>query len=217
MAISSTTTPISRHHSGRGSIGLPRLTLILAAFTVVLYALAGPAPESLVFDRLGIANGELWRLFTGHWVHSDGEHLLWNVAGLLVLGWLFEPLLRTRTLAVLLLGSVGIDLFVWYEVAGLQRYCGLSGVLNTLLAAGLCLQWKAAREPLVIVAGAAAVAKIAIEMLNATALFTHSSWPSVPAVHAVGFAAGILWWALSRIQSVADRRKRLIEGQNDFA
>jgi len=203
MAISSISTPISRHHSGRGSIGLPRLSVILAALTIALYALAGPAPEWLVFDRLCIANGELWRLFTGHWVHSDGEHLLWNVAGLLVLGWLFESLLRSRLLAVLLIGAVGVDILIWCALPTLERYCGLSGVLNTLLAAGLCLQWKAAREPLVMLAGAGAIAKIAVEIINASALFTHSAWPSVPTVHAAGFLAGVLWWVLF---PVADER-----------
>jgi len=129
-------------------------------------------------------------------VHSDGEHLAWNVAGLLVLGWLFEPSLGKRVLMVLLMGTVGVDLAVWYALPEIERYCGLSGLLNSLLAAGLCLMWRETRALPVIVAGAGAVAKIAVETLNAGALFTHSAWPSVPPVHAVGFAAGMLWWVL---------------------
>ena len=195
--------PMSRRHPGRGSLGLPRLTLLLAALALALFWLAGPAPELLVFDRQAIASGEHWRLFTGHWVHSDGEHLLWNVAGLLMLGWLFEPLLRARLLAILLIGSVGVDLVVWYALPELERYCGLSGVLNTLLAAGLCLMWQAAREPLIVAAAAGAVAKIVIEMLTAAALFTHSAWPSVPPVHAVGFVAGIVGGVLIALQTHA--------------
>jgi len=169
----------------------------LAAVVAVLHGTAGSAPELLVFDRVAIVDGEFWRLLTGHWVHSDGEHLAWNVAGLLVLGWLFEPLLRARLLAVLLIGIVGVGLAIWYALPDLDRYCGLSGILNSLLAAGLCQMWRTAREPLVALAGAGAVAKIAIEMFSATALFTHSAWSSVPLVHAIGFFSGVLWWLLA--------------------
>jgi rhomboid family GlyGly-CTERM serine protease len=176
---------------------------------VALHGLAGPASELLVLDRQAIVDGELWRLITGHWVHSDGEHLAWNVAGLLVLGWLFEPLLRTRLLAVLLAGTVGVDLAVWYALPDLERYCGLSGLLNTLLAAGLCLMWKTTRAPLVILTGAGAVVKIAVETLSATALFTHSTWPSVPPIHAIGFAAGILWWMAFPVSRSNRRELRL--------
>lgn len=197
MAASPAKLQVSRHLYGRGSLRLPRLTLILAAVMVALHGLAGPASELLVLDRQAVIDGELWRLISGHWVHSDGEHLVWNVAGLLVLGWLFEPLLQKRLLVVLLIGTVGVDLAIWHALPELELYCGLSGILNSLLAAGLCQMWRETRAPLVIVTGAGAVAKIAIETLSTTALFTQSTWPSVPPVHAAGFAAGILWWMLS--------------------
>ena len=35
-------------------------------------------------------------------------------------------------------------------------------------------------------------AKITIEVVAGEALFTHTAWPSVPVVHAVGFMAGLL-------------------------
>jgi rhomboid family GlyGly-CTERM serine protease len=205
------TTLPSRCLKSRGSPVLPRLTLVLAATMVAFHGLAGPASELLVLDREAIIDGELWRLITGHWVHSDAEHLAWNVAGLLVLGWLFEPLLRARLLAALLVGTVGVDLAVWLALPELTRYCGLSGLLNALLAAGLCTMWKSTRAPLVILTGVGAIAKITIETTSATALFTHSAWPSVPPVHAAGFAAGILWWMLYRISASACA-KRLAEG-----
>ena len=74
----------------------------------------------------------------------------------------------------------------------LTRYCGLSGLLNSLLAAGLCMLWRETRDPVVLLVAAGAVAKIAFEGLSGQAVFVDIAWPSVPSVHGVGFAAGLL-------------------------
>jgi rhomboid family GlyGly-CTERM serine protease len=212
MATSAASMPPAGHHHSRGSSRRPRLTLMLTAMVALLHGLAGAAPELLVFDRAAIADGELWRLVSAHWVHSDSEHLAWNVAGLLVLGWLFEPLLRARLLTVLLVGTLGVDLLIWWMLPELERYCGLSGILNALLAAGLYLMWRTSRAPLVILTGLGALAKIAVEVSSASALFTHSAWPSVPGAHAAGFAAGLLYWLLIRsISSATDSENTFVK------
>ena len=59
---------------------LPWFTLLLAGAAVLIYLVAGPAPAGLLFDRAALANGEVWRLLTGHLVHSDPAHLAWNLA-----------------------------------------------------------------------------------------------------------------------------------------
>ncbi len=171
---------------------VPWITAGLVALSIALYAIAGPAPERFVYDRHGIASGELWRLVTGHWVHCDAGHARWNIAALAVLGVLFERSLGWRVMAALAVGTSAIDAWLWWAMPQLARYCGLSGILNALLAAGLIQAWRETRDPLLPLVGAGAVVKIAAEAAAGAAVFTHTAWPSVPAVHAIGLVAGTL-------------------------
>lgn len=170
--------------------GVPRASVALAALVTALFLLAGPAPDLLVFDRQAIAEGQAWRLVTGHLTHSDGSHLAMNLLGLGLLGVLFE---RHSPNWGLLFGiSAGvIDASLWLFQPGLEKYCGLSGVLYGLLAAGLVACWheNRARWILSIVALAGA-AKLLLEIGDAQ-LLDHTAWPPLPASHLAGAAAGL--------------------------
>lgn len=171
---------------------LPWRTLLLTGLALFLYLWSGAAPEAWVYDRLAISQGEWWRLISGHWVHSDSEHALWDIGALLVLGLLFESRLKGEIFGALALGTLGIDLWLWYVEPSLAYYCGLSGILNGLLALGLVRWWRQQPHPLVWMTGLGAVLKIAWEMAAGEALLTATAWPSVPEVHAVGFVCGLL-------------------------
>ena len=183
---------ITEEKSAHWSKGVPWLTLATAALALLLYLLAGPAAPALVYDRAAVEAGQWWRLLSGHLVHSDPSHLGWDLAGLLVLGWLFEGQLTARRfLVVLLFGVAAVDVWLWWGPAPL-RYCGMSGFLNTLLAGGLVNQWSANRGWLVLVVGFGATMKIVWETLHGQALLTATAWPAVPLAHAAGFAGGLL-------------------------
>lgn len=176
----------------RGGTAPPWRTLLLTATALALYLWAGAAPEAWVYDRHAIAQGEWWRLFSGHWVHSDPEHALWDIGALLALGLLFESRLRWNLFPVLLLATLGVDLWLWYVQPSIVYYCGLSGILNGLLALGLVRWWRDQPHPLVWLTGLGAVLKIVWETAAGTALLTATAWPSVPEVHGVGFVCGLL-------------------------
>jgi len=177
----------------RGRYPLPWLTLWLAGLAATLFCFAGPGAEAWIYDHEAIARGEWWRLVTGHWVHGDSGHLLWNLLALVLLGWLLETL-QWRWLALALgAGMAGVDAWLWWGDAGLRYYCGLSGILNSVLAAYLLLSWRAQRHPLMVVIAAGAVGKVLIEIVRQDALLTHTLWPSVPEVHAAGLLAGLLF------------------------
>lgn len=185
---------ILSHQSGgnHGSFSLPWRTLLLTSLALAGYLLPGAAPETLVFDRSAIAQGELWRLVTGHWVHSDLNHALWDIAALTLLGTLFETRLRGYLLPALIIGTIGVDIWLWWGNPALDYYCGLSGILNSLLAIGLIQLWKDVRHPLVWLTGLGSFGKIIFEIYNGQAILTQTAWPSVPDVHAVGFLSGLL-------------------------
>ena len=186
-------TARSADYPRHGGFTLPWRALLLTAIATTAYLVLGPAPEGWVWDRTAIAGGEWWRLLTGHWVHTDSQHSLWDIAALLVFGLLFEARLGWRLPLVLLLATAGVDAWLWWGQPDLLRYCGLSGILNGLLAAGLVQMWRDLRHPAVLLTAAAAALKIFIEAQAGQALFTQTAWASTPLAHAAGFLTGMVW------------------------
>lgn len=177
---------------GRGSGRLPRFTLLLMAICLGLYIILGPAPGSLVFDRAAIVQGEWWRLYTGHLVHSDARHALWNILALGILAALLERRGGRRLGLIGAFGAVAVDLWLWWGQPALQWYCGLSGLLNTMLVVVLFDLWSETRRRVVWAIGMVLMAKLVMETVLNQALFTHTLWPSVPWAHVAGFAGGLV-------------------------
>ena len=177
----------------QGSAPLPWWSLSLGLAATLAYLAFGAAPEGWVFDRAAIEQGEWWRLLSAHWVHCDAAHATWDIAALLLLGMLFEPRLKWRVPLVLLGASVAIDAWLWWGMPTLSYYCGLSGILNSLLVFGLLHWWLGERHLLLLATVGLAGLKIILEINAGQALLTRTAWPSVPAVHAVGYLWGLAW------------------------
>jgi len=172
-----------------------RTPVIALALALVAIALALLAPEnSERFDLLVLDRSEVrwWPWLSAHVLHTDREHLGWNVLALLCLGWLAETQGRLRFALSIAIGVVAVDVwFAWFNVA-LRYYCGLSGVLNTVLLAALYeLRHSVDRGWLVAFAGLVA-AKLAWEWHSGVALLTHTQWPPAVGAHIAGFGAGLL-------------------------
>ena len=183
-----------------GSFRLPGVTLALTGLVVALHLLFGPAHPALVFDRSAIAAGEAWRLLTGHLVHADFEHIAWDAGALLCLGVLLERetgLTVRDHLSLVLFSALAVDLWLWWGMPGLERYCGFSAILNAQMAVLVLRGWRLTRSPLILLAGFGAVAKILAESLSGTALLTTIAWPSVSLAHGAGLVAGAVWHLLA--------------------
>ena len=93
---------------------------------------------ALRFDRAGLADGELWRIITGHFVHLGPEHFLLNAAGLVLVALLVAGEFRPLQWALLGIACIaGIGAGLWILNPELAWYVGLSGLLHGWLAAGV--------------------------------------------------------------------------------
>ena len=105
-----------------------RVPLLLFAVPAVLVALASASPGCLVLDRDALAAGQVWRLWTGHWVHFSASHLGWNLAVLLAAGTWLE---RVRP-GALIRHALGATPLIGFAILvlepGLQAYGGLSAL-----------------------------------------------------------------------------------------
>lgn len=173
----------------------PWLTISLCVGSLLLFPVLGAAPEALVYNRQALAQGEIWRLLTGHFVHCDFAHLGWNLAALLILGGLLEQRLGPKLLGVVTISCLGVSGWLWFVKTDLLLYCGLSGMLNGLLAVLLATLWQESRHPALPLVAVGVLLKIIIEAASGQAIFTHLSWAGVPGAHGAGLAAGVLYLA----------------------
>jgi len=199
--------------SARGNRCLPWVTLGLTALCLGLYALFGGAPEMLVYDRAEIQNGQWWRLATGHLVHLDLHHLVYNIGALLALGLLYETASfggsGKLTFGVFGLSSAVISATLYEASPATLYYCGLSAALNALYVATTLGMWRETGQRIWLAALGLDIAKISWEAAFEPIFSSTLAWPPHTGAHVAGVVAGCaiaIWHALEwcRRQSAYD-------------
>jgi len=173
---------------------------LLIALTCFLLALGGEDVRLWGrYDRTGLADGEWWRLLTGHLVHLGWGHLWPNLAALALIGALLERTFRPRDWIVVGLASaVAIDAGLYALDPDVDWYVGLSGVLHGYLAGGsLLAMWNGDRIGALLAIGVAI--KLVFEQKVGPVPFTASAvgGPVVVAAHLYGAAGGFAATAFS--------------------
>lgn len=117
--------------------------LLIVLLSVVAYLFDELIADTLVYNRTLIEKGELWRIFTGHFLHTNGYHLLLNVSAMLLLLALHGKLYQTKSYTLLFftcafVTSLGLYLFS----PNIEQYVGLSGVLHGVFVFGAIMDIK---------------------------------------------------------------------------
>jgi len=133
--------PVNRVRTALESLncdGRLGVALLLACLLLLAPTLGGEAARlGLRYERSGIAQGQLWRLLSAHWVHLNLRHALLNIAGLALLWALFARDFSPRQwLLILAAAVIAIDAGLWFMDSTVEWYVGSSGVLHGILAAG---------------------------------------------------------------------------------
>ncbi|MGQ7272392.1 rhombosortase [Marinobacter nauticus] len=188
---------------------LPLLMLIMAMEWMHPWAL-----EWLEYQRYAVREWQLWRLLTAHFVHLTPWHMAMNLASLIVVwigflrGWT-----AWRLWSLVFLGSVFISFLILITDPELSGYTGFSGVIYTLLVAGLMQGWH--QEPVLTTGILVAVAvRLGWEQsiwYDPTYLDSWLHAPVYPNAHLFGAIAGGLFafcvrLPRSRFWSVRDRQ-----------
>jgi membrane associated rhomboid family serine protease len=132
------------------TVETPTLTYVLMGISIAVALggfLAGDTrywggallDDDFAVGRIGIGDGELWRLVTSGFVHAGPLHLGFNMLGLYILGSMLEPSLGRLRFGVvyfvsLLAGSFGALLF-----EPIQDTVGASGAVFGLMGAAVVL------------------------------------------------------------------------------
>jgi membrane associated rhomboid family serine protease len=170
----------------------PAITALLSTAAACLALLPPTLREALYFDYQRLIAGNGVGLVSGHWLHVDTGHMVWNVLALAILGALIESQSRRLLLWSLVLGTASVDLLLLSPLSDLVRYCGLSGLLNTLMGVVLFLLWNGTRSLMVPAIGLLWVIKTGVELQSGQSLLTAISWPPYAPAHLAGMVAAPL-------------------------
>lgn len=157
----------------------------------------------LEYQRAGSA--DWWRYLTASFVHYGAQHLLTNLAVLLVLGTLAERLVSCTLLATTIaLAAVGSTVLLHLALPGYQSFAGISVVnfvLLGIIAAGRPGRWSAVAIGVVVLHQA----MTALDVLGPASSGIRSVWQ----LHVLGLAAG----ALTAVIGCRTRRDPLALGR----
>ncbi len=164
----------------------------------------------LSLTRAGVLNGELWRIFSGHLIHLNWQHLGLNILGLVLCQFLFrlpwQHLLGTAVLAAMLI-ACGLYLWTTYTY-----YLGLSGVLHAWLIVGALYSLTRTGENhlptlawtvIVLLTGKVAVEHLhSLDVSSATYMEQFIESPVVTEAHFLGLVAGIIYFGVLTVSGV---------------
>jgi rhomboid family GlyGly-CTERM serine protease len=113
------------------------LVAIIALLAILAYVFNDNIDSLLVYQHQLISQGELWRTFTGHFLHTNGIHLLLNLAALILLWALHGHFYTLKNYSLLFITSALIcSAGLFYFSPEIHQYVGLSGVLHGIFVFG---------------------------------------------------------------------------------
>ncbi|BFT30481.1 rhombosortase [Alteromonas sp. D210916BOD_24] len=117
--------------------------LLIALCSVLAFFYEPLSGEFLAYDRYAIQGLETWRIITGNIVHTNGYHLLLNLAGLALLWALHGEHYRIGLFVkVFVWCCIGTSAGLYYFSPDLIWYVGLSGALHGIFVWGACMDIK---------------------------------------------------------------------------
>lgn len=178
---------------------------LLAAGCLILGPWNPDAMQLFSLDRSDLAGGELWRFWSGPFVHLSWMHIGLNIAGLVLLQQMFGQELRP---VITVWGYAIIALLIGLCFMAFSRFgyvVGLSAVLHGLFAMAACL---AMRRDGLLSAGVLLVigAKVLWEKLEGPSTFVEDliGLPVAADTHLYGFGAGLVLGAVIALSSAKE-------------
>lgn len=167
-----------------GTVGLTSLCLALFFWV--------EAQATLYLDREAIIQGQWWRLLSGHLAHASSPHLALNLFAFCLLAGYTEYRSRKLFCLTLLAGLISVNALLMSPWSELERYSGLSGILNALFVTALYLTARQLGKTWLVLVTLAYIAKLSFELRSASVGVVIPGWPPYPPAHIAGALGGLL-------------------------
>ncbi len=175
-------------------------TALLIFITAVIYLLEPQASQLLAYYHTGIAQFELWRLITATFCHTNFNHLLMNLVGLVITLALFIDTFKSiKIFPLLIFNSIFIGLALFFLEPQIIWYVGLSGVLHGLFSYGVAAD-IANKDPWGYLLGGGFIIKIIYEQLYGAQQATIDliAAPVLVNAHLYGALSGIAFYFIQQ-------------------
>jgi rhomboid family GlyGly-CTERM serine protease len=166
--------------------------LVIAVLCIALTLGGDSARELFRYDRVALADLELWRLASAHLVHLSVGHTALNVIALAIIAVLFDSVLDSIDwIVAACLSALAIDLGLFAASPEVAWYVGLSGALHGIMVAG-ALTLAVARSRFGAIMLLLVIGKIAWEHFAGPVPFSEltSGGPVVTDAHLYGAVGG---------------------------
>ncbi len=111
------------------------IPLVVAVLSTVMQAMGWDT--LLRYSREGLQQGEWWLLITGNLVHLGWNHLILNLAGLVMVWWFYDDEFSLlEWLWIFVISGLFVTVGLYFLDPQLIWYVGLSGLLHGLFIAG---------------------------------------------------------------------------------
>jgi len=176
-------------------------TSLIILLTLMVYLFEPEASKLLAYYHNGIAEGEIWRLISATFCHTNFNHLVMNVLGLIITLALFVDLFKTiKIFPFIIFSSLFIGLCLFFFDTEVIWYVGLSGVLHGLFSYGVSAD-IAKKDSWGYLLGAGLVIKIIYEQIFGASQSTVNLIAAEVLVnaHLYGAIAGFIFYIYKRV------------------
>ena len=188
---------------------IPILTSSVALVCIVSFIFPRIA-SILIYDREGILGGEVWRLFSCHWVHFNGWHLLYNLVVFVTVGFILEKNNYYQLLFIYVFSALIISVTLLVLKPDMIFYGGLSGIAICIVYYCALIKmnerhWRWICKGVII----CLPIKITIELCSQASMLPYwgtRSFVMMPISHVMGLIVGFSYYLLTIIH---DRRRWL--------
>jgi rhomboid family GlyGly-CTERM serine protease len=118
--------------------------LIVLFISLISFLFDNSLSELLVYQRSLVTQGEIWRVFSGHFFHTNGFHFLLNAAAVVMLWALHGHFYTIKSyLIVFMVSAIICSIGIHWFSPDIEQYVGLSGVLHGIFIWGAIEDIKA--------------------------------------------------------------------------
>ena len=150
--------------------------------------------EIFIYQRQSLEQGQLWRLFSGHFVHLNDKHLILNLIAWVIVFFLgVNYLSPSRWIVLLLILMLSISAGLYYFVPEILYYGGLSGILHGYFAY-ILVEWIKNKQRLSWIILLLLIAKVLAENFSDMGSSTteYLELRVVTEAHLIGILVGII-------------------------
>ncbi len=174
--------------------------LAVSLFCLCVQFLAPESINLLRYQLNNVSGGEYWRIVTANFCHSNWNHLVLNLTGLILIDYLFQPFISQIQRIALFSFCVVTNVILLHNFIELSWYVGLSGALHGYLTGAALLSYSQSRKlaiSIIVVVGIKLTLEMNWEVNTSTSKLIEAN--VVEEAHLSGAISAVIYYFILKI------------------